>query len=64
MRIDFRVENHGSIYLLRPLTARARAWVENNLPEDAPAFGNAVAVEHRYIADIVTGAINDGLTVN
>jgi hypothetical protein len=60
---DFTVANHGSIFLLNPLTAEATAWVEENIPGDAQYFGNAVAVEHRYIDDIVVGIRADGLTV-
>ena len=60
---DFFVENHGTIFLLQPLTPAANSWVEENLPEDRMTFGGAVAVEHRYIADIVRGAQNDGLVI-
>ena len=60
---DFEVENHSSIYLLRPLTAGAHEWVEGNLNE-CNWFGSAIAVEHRYIADIVNGIKSDGLTVS
>ena len=47
--MDFTVENHGSIFLLQPLTSAAQTWVDENIPEDAQYFGTAVAVEHRYI---------------
>jgi hypothetical protein len=60
---DFIVENHGSIFLLRPLTPAAHSWIESNLPEDRLTFGNAVVVEHRYIAEIVRGAQTDGLVL-
>jgi len=60
---DFEVENHGTIYLLRPLTAIADEWVDANLPEDAQHVGTAVVVEHRYIAGIVAGIRDDGLRV-
>jgi hypothetical protein len=60
---DFLVENHGSIFLLQPLTPAANSWVDEYLPEDRMAFAGAVVVEHRYIADIVRGAIADGLAV-
>jgi hypothetical protein len=60
---DFRVENHGTLFLLRPLTPAAGSWVKENLPEDRLTFGHAVVVEHRYIADIVHGAQADGLEV-
>ena len=60
---DFCVENHGSIFLLQPLSPAANDWIQENLPEDRLTFGGAVAVEHRYIADIVRGAQHDGLVI-
>ena len=63
---DFLVTGEGpltTVYLLRPLTDAAREWVAEHLPEDAQRLGNAIAVEHRYIRDIVDGARNDGLAV-
>jgi hypothetical protein len=60
---DFVVENHGTIFLLQPLTPAANSWIEENLPDDRLTFGGGVVVEHRYIADIVRGAITDGLVV-
>ena len=60
---DFVVENHGSIFLLQPLTPVANFWISEHLPEDRMTFGSAVVVEPRYIADIVRGAQADGLAV-
>jgi hypothetical protein len=60
---DFEVENHESIFLLRPLTPAAESWIKQFLPQDCTYFGSAVVVEHRYIADIVAGIQNDGLEV-
>jgi hypothetical protein len=63
--IDFVLENHGSIFLLRPLTESARIWVDENVGPDNGFQPNypTVVIEHRYIADIVRGAIADGLEV-
>jgi hypothetical protein len=61
--IDFEVQNHGSIFLLCPLTQSASAWVEEHLPEDILTFGRGICVEHRYISDIVAGIQRDGLAV-
>jgi hypothetical protein len=61
--LDFRCENHGSIFLLYPLSESARSWIEENLPSDTQWFGNAVAVEHRYIWPILEGIQDDGLAV-
>ena len=63
--VDFLCENHGSIFLLRPLTSSATSWIEEHIGQDngyQPYFPTVV-VEHRYIADIVEGIQNDGLAV-
>ena len=62
---DFVVENHGSIFLLKPLTPSATSWVEEHIGQDngyQPYFPTVV-VEPRYIADIVQGIQSDGLMV-
>lgn len=60
---DIRVTNAGSIFLLRPLTKKARAWLKDSVDPEAQWFGGALVVEPRYVADIVTGARENGLTV-
>jgi hypothetical protein len=62
---DFVVENHGSIFLLKPLTPSATSWIEEHIGQGngyQPYFPTVV-VEPRYIADIVEGIQNDGLAV-
>lgn len=59
---DFAVENHGSIFLLQPLTPAANSWVEEHLPADRQTFGGAVVVEHRFIWGILEGLQSNGLT--
>ncbi len=36
---DFLLANHGTIFLLQPITDRASAWVREHLPPDALHFG-------------------------
>jgi hypothetical protein len=63
---DFTLIGEGpmtSVYLLRPNSPEAEQWIEEHIPDDAPTMGNAIAVEHRFIADIVEGIEGDGLTV-
>ena len=60
---DFICENHGSIFLLHPISPAASAWIEEHLPPDRLTFGNAAVVEHRYIWPILEGIQNDGLAV-
>jgi hypothetical protein len=62
---DFSVENHGSIFLLRPLSVSAELWVHENIGKEngfQPYFPTVV-IEHRFVADIVEGIRNDGLAV-
>ncbi len=35
MRIDFELSGGATVYLFRPLTRAAHAWVEDHLPADA-----------------------------
>jgi len=62
-RSDFIGENHGSIFLLRPLSPSAFSWIEEHLPSDRLTFGNAVAIDHRCIWAILVGLQEDGLVV-
>lgn len=59
---DFRVENHGSVFLLRPLTVRAHDWIVAHVADDALWFGRALVVEPRYVENIVDGMTIDGLS--
>ena len=61
---DFTVSGGGTLYLLRPNTEAAKEWVADHIPDDAQRLGQAIAVEHRYIDDIVTGIQGDGLGVD
>jgi hypothetical protein len=63
---DFLVESHFTIFLLTPLTPAARSWVQEHLPDEHNRleFAGSIVVEHRFIADIVRGAISDGLVLS
>ena len=63
-RPDFICENHGSLFLLRPISPAAFLWIHENLPADRQMFVNAVAVEHRYIWAILDGVQDAGPAVN
>lgn len=60
---DLSVSNQGSIFLLRGVSDAGSTWLAEHIPDDAQHFGGAVVVEHRFIADITAGAIEDGLEV-
>jgi hypothetical protein len=60
---DFVLQNHFSLVLLIPQTDEARAWVEENIPDEVPRWCGAVAIEPRYVENVVWGINGDGLTV-
>jgi len=62
--VDFLCENHGSIFLLRPVSPASFDWIESHLPSDRTTFGNAVVIESRYVWAILTGLQDDGLVVS
>lgn len=61
--LDFRLVNEGSLFLLCPNTDAAGAWVDSNIPKDAPRLGRNVAIEHGFIRDVIDGIRQEGLTV-
>lgn len=64
--LDFELENHGSLFLLRPLNSAAKGWMGEHLPMDDPEtqfWGNAIVIEPRYVTTIVDGIIADGLVL-
>lgn len=60
-RIDGYVENHGSIFLFRPVTVRLRRWLERHT--DAMWFGGAVACEARFARDLADGITAAGFSL-
>jgi hypothetical protein len=61
--VDFLCENHGSVFLLRPISPSAFSWIEEHLPPDRLTFGNAVVIEPRYVWAILVRLQEDGLVV-
>jgi hypothetical protein len=58
---DVLVEDHGSIVLIRPLRETATVWLVSHT--EGTWFGHALAVEPRYVADLVAGLEEEGFTV-
>ncbi len=59
---DFDVTNHGSIFILIPVSDAALQWCYTHLPEECDRWGKqSFVVEHRYISDVVAGMERDGL---
>jgi hypothetical protein len=60
---DYEVSGGGTVFILTPLNAGAKANLEENLAEDAMWFGSGVAVEHRYIMPLVENLRAEGYVV-
>lgn len=60
-QVDFRIEDHGSVWLFRPLSSDAAKWLKETTPDDAQFLGEALAVEPRYMVDVMSAAAAAGL---
>jgi len=60
-KADLVFENHFSLFLIRPVSPVGERWLDSHIEGDVQTLGNAIAVEPRYVADIFSGATNDGL---
>lgn len=58
----FSIENHGSIVLVRPLSADVEAWLEEHT--DGQWFGRALVVEPRYVENLVEGLLAEGFVAS
>jgi hypothetical protein len=59
---DFLIENHGTLFFLRPLSQSAREWIEENISQ-TDSFqppGPTVLIDYRYISDIIRGLVEEG----
>jgi len=64
--LDFKLENHSSLFVLRPLNSAAKDWMGEQLRMDNPEtqfWGDAIVIEPRYVAPIVDGISGDGLVL-
>jgi hypothetical protein len=64
MQTDFRVENHGTIFLFTATNTDALEHLRNNVSEEAQWLGNSLAVEHRYAVDLAAALQAEGFTVS
>ena len=62
---DFRVEFHGAILLLIPLSDGGLRWIERHIGADNgyQPYYPTVILEPRYLDDIITGIQRDGLAL-
>ena len=49
-----------SVYLIMPLTEQFKVWLSESVSEDAMYLGHSLAVEHRYVEELVMGLQENG----
>lgn len=60
---DYRFENHGSIFLCHPLTADAKANLDqacDGTEDFHMRWGDALIIDHRFANDIAQQLIEEG----
>lgn len=62
--MDLEFHDHGSIWLLTPVTTAGADWVNEHIPDDSMTFGGSIVVEPRYVLTIVQGIRDAGLEVS
>jgi hypothetical protein len=54
------LENHGSLWLARPLNKATRRHLEENTSEESQWFGDALVIEPRYVRDFADAFTGNG----
>ena len=63
-RADFSVAYHGTITTVTPLSNACRVWLDENVAiEPWQRFGDAIAVDPRYVEQLAQVMIEDGLVM-
>jgi hypothetical protein len=52
------VFKYSSVYLLRPKTKKAEKWLRRNIAGETTWFGGGLAIEARYLEDVLDGIRN------
>lgn len=60
---DLLVKDEGTIFLLIGNSSAGNDWLKDRVDSVHQTWCKSIVVEHRYIADIINGAVDDGLTV-
>lgn len=60
---DYLVHNHGSLFILEATHPSALDNILDNTSEETQRWGNGIAVEPRYIVNLVNQLREEGWTV-
>jgi hypothetical protein len=63
--IDALFENHGSVWLIRPLTELGRDWLDDHVQAESWQWlGDALSLAPRAVEAIADAMAEDGLEVS
>lgn len=62
--VDFHISDHGSVWLLAPVSKAAKEFVADNIDPGAQWFAGSVVIEWRYVEPIVNAIDDAGLSVS
>lgn len=59
--LQLDITDHGTIALVRPMTAYAREWLVENVSQDEAHhwWGDSLVVEPRYLGPLLEGFLGD-----
>jgi hypothetical protein len=60
--LDVRLENAGGLFIVQPMTAAAREWIDANVQDDATWWAGGLVVEPGYIVTLLQGMTEGGIT--
>jgi hypothetical protein len=61
--LDATFEDHGSIWLIDPITPAAKTWLDDNITGHMDWFAGSLAVEPRFVWELIEGMQADGLEI-
>lgn len=60
---DFTLAHFGSVAILTPNTPDASRWLAEHIPDEALWWSKGVVIEPRYVAGVMSGIEEDGMTL-
>lgn len=62
--MDIRVDHHGSIAIIVPVSPAGQAWLDEHITdEEVQYWASGVVCEPRYVSHILDGMTADGLLI-
>lgn len=60
---DFRLKDHGSVWLITPTTKAAKRHLQERVTSEAQWWVGSLVVEPRYVAGLASALVQNGWSV-